>query len=137
MCSTSPNNVSGHTSAVTGNSWPITSPVTCTSSNVIYRVTCMKQSGPCRSFKHYIGQTGRRACDRIEEHRGSITNPSQSHTEKVIGKHFRSPGHKWSDMETLVIEKLRSSDEFVRRSRESLWIRRYDCLDPQGLNIRT
>ena len=137
MCSTSPNNVSSHTSAVTGETWPITSAVTCTTSNVLYRLRCTKQSGECRQYKDYIGQTSRRACDRVADHRSSVTNPGQRETKKVVGRHFRQPGHSWSCCETLVFEKCRSSDDFVRLRREQMWIRRYDCVQPRGINIRT
>ena len=137
MCSTSPNNVSSHTSAVTGETWPITSAVTCTTSNVLYRLRCTKQSGECRQYKDYIGQTSRRACDRVADHRSSVTNPGQRETKKVVGRHFRQPGHSWSCCETLVFEKCRSTDDFVRLRREQMWIRRYDCVQPRGINIRT
>ena len=133
MCATSPNNVSSHTSAATGETWPITAPVTCTSSNVLYRIRCTK----CRTFVDYIGTTKRRACDRVAEHRGSTNNPSQSETKKVVGRHFRLPGHSWSDCETLVFEQCRSDDEFVRLRREQFWIRQYDCVQPRGMNLRS
>ncbi len=137
MCTTSPNNVSSHTSAVTGETWPITSPVTCTTSNCIYRLRCTKQSGQCRRPVDYIGQTKQRACDRVESHRSSVTNPGQRETKKVVGRHFRQPGHSWSCCETLVIEECRSTCEFVRRRREEMWIRRYDCIQPRGMNLRS
>ena len=133
MCPTSPNNISKHTSAATGETWPITSPVTCTTSNMLYRLRCKK----CRQFLDYIGQSKRRCCDRVAEHRGSATNPGQRDTTKAVGQHFRLPGHSWSDCETLVIEACRSSDDFVRLRREQMWIRRYDCIQPKGLNLRS
>ena len=136
-CANSPNNVSSHTSAVTGENWPITSPVTCTTSNCIYRLRCTKQSGECRQFKDYIGTTKRRFCDRAADHRASATNPGQRDTKKAVGRHFRLPGHSWSDCETLVIEHCRSSDEFVRLRREQMWIRKYDCIQPNGINLRS
>ena len=97
MCTTSSHNVSSHSSAVTGESWPISTQVSCITENCIYRITCNRQSGVCRHLKHSIGETGRRACDRMEEHRGSITNPGQQGT-KLLGNIFNlevTPGPTW------------------------------------------
>ena len=123
MCVSSPPSATSHTSTNTGQTWPITSQVTCTSENVIYRVTCEKQCGQCRRILPYIGMTKNRACDRIQQHRGSIYNPGQQGSTKAVAQHFQSSGHTFSHFKTLVIEKVRSKSEFVLRSRERFWIR--------------
>ena len=135
MCVSSPPSATSHTSTNTGQTWPITSQVTCTSENVIYRVTCEKQCGQCRRILPYIGMTKNRACDRIQQHRGSIYNPGQQGSTKAVAQHFQSSGHTFSHFKTLVIEKVRSKSEFVLRSRERFWIRNYDAIR-HGLNIQ-
>ena len=136
MCMTSPTSATSHTSPATGQTWPIESQVTCLTTNCIYRLQCEKQSGQCRCILPYIGQTKGRACDRIASHRGSIFNPAQLGSTKAVAQHFQSSGHNFGHFKTLVIEKVRSKCEFVRRSRERLWMRRYDSIQ-NGLNIQS
>ena len=135
MCVTSPVSATSHTSTNTGQTWPITSRVTCTSANVIYRVTCEKQCGQCRKILPYIGMTTKRACDRIQQHRGSIFNPGQQGSTKALAQHFQSSGHTFGHFKTLILEQVASKSEFVLRSRERFWIRQYDSIR-QGLNIQ-
>ena len=82
----------------------------------------------------YVGETGRRVCDRVQEHRGSATNPSEANTNKPVGKHFRLPGHGLKDMNILPIEKLQSNDPWIRKIREKFYIQRLETLEPSGLN---
>ena len=56
MCVTSPARASSHTSTNTGETWPITSQVTCTTKNCVYRITCEKQCGECKKILPYIGK---------------------------------------------------------------------------------
>ena len=58
--------------------------VNCLTENVIYRITCQKQH--CKSFV-YIGQTKRRFCDTISEHRSYI---SQKKLDQVCRDHFNN-----------------------------------------------
>ena len=106
----------------------------CTSSNLLYLVSCTKQDRSCNSQLQYVGETGRRVCDRFQEHRGSVTNPKQFGTSKPVGAHFQQPGHSVRDMNILPIEKIRSKDPFVRKIRESFYIKKLDTLEPFGLN---
>ena len=135
MCVTSPARASSHTSTNTGETWPITSQVTCTTKNCVYRITCEKQCGECKKILPYIGITKNRACDRIQQHRGSIFNPGQQGSTKAVAQHFQSSGHTFAHFKTIVIEKVRSKSEFVLRSRERFWIRQYDAIR-HGLNIQ-
>ena len=135
MCVTSPVSASSHTSTNTGQTWPITSRVTCTSRNVVYRITCEKQCGQCRKILPYIGISTQRVCDRIQQHRGTIFNPGQQGSTKAVAQHFQLPGHTFGHFKTIVLEQVHSTSEFVLRSRERLWIRRYDSIR-QGLNIQ-
>ena len=63
-----------HKDYKTGKQWKITRNLTCTTTNVVYKLTCKK----CRDFT-YIGETGRRFCDRMQEHRGYISQKIMTH----------------------------------------------------------
>ena len=82
----------------------------------------------------YVGETGRRFCDRVAEHRAGI----QSEPNYFWG-HFSQAGHTVHDMMPLAIEKVRCSDPklepALRKRREKLWISRYDATT-YGCNIR-
>ena len=59
---------STHKCKKTGKQWKINAPIDCQTKNVIYKITCKK----CDWFV-YIGETERRLCDRIQQHRGYVT----------------------------------------------------------------
>ena len=52
-----------------------------------------------------------------------------------MGAHFRQPGHSHSDLVFLPIEKVMSKDQFVVEARESFWIKKYNSLKLQPLEI--
>ena len=117
-----------HSCAQTGKTWKITSPISCKTKNVIYKLSCRI----CPSFV-YIGETSRRFCDRFAEHRGYV---SQKKLDKPIGEHFNREGHKITDLVPLPIERvLPLTDNFLRKRREKLWIYRYDSAS-HGANTR-
>ena len=100
----------------------INSVVTCITRNVVYKISCRR----CPDFV-YIGETGRRFCDRFTDHRGYVT---RKETDKAIGEHFNLPHHKCSDMVPSVIEQVQpSSNNFLRTRREKYWINKYQALD--------
>ena len=137
MCSISPKFASDFRSSATKETFPICSSMTCTTSNVIYTITCSKQDNSCKDMVQYVGETCRRVCDRILEHRGSVTNPAQANTTKPVGQHFRQPGHAVSDMKVLPIEHVRSKDPWIRKVREKFYIKKLATLEPFGLNKKT
>ena len=106
----------------TGEKWDIENPINCLTSGVIYLNSCRQ----CPAWTPYIGETGRRFCDRIAEHRAAIQSDSS-----YFGGHFSLPGHSVNDMVPLAIEKVRCSDPklepALRKRREKLWINRYDA----------
>ena len=105
-----------------GQTWKINAPLTCLSSNVIYKLGCRK----CPDFV-YIGETGRRFCDRLTNHRSAIASKNLNHP---IGRHFNQKGHKESDLLPLPIEKvLPLGDRELRLRREKLWIQRYNATE--------
>ena len=130
-------NTNSHTCNHTGESYPISTPLSCTTPGVIYCITCTKDSGQCAQVggPQYIGCTGRKVKTRFSEHVGSVTQPGQSNTNKSVGVHFRSAGHSHSDMRVLPIEKVRSSDPFVLEARERYWIQKYQSVKDQAVDV--
>ena len=135
-CSVCPhsNNTPIHTCNHSGQSYDITSSVSCLTPWVVYTVTCAKQTGECGQLgPQYVGCTGRVGKVRFSEHVGSATQPCQVDTTKPVGEHFRSAGHSHADMVFLPIEQVRVKDRFVLEARESYWIKNYDSVK-NGLN---
>ena len=135
MCSHSVNS-NTHTCNHTGETFPISSCVSCTTPGVIYCITCTKDSGQCAQLcgPQYIGCTERMVKTRFSEHVGSATQPSQENTTKPVGVHFRAVGHTHCNMRILPIEKVRSSDRFVLEARESYWINKYSSMKTLTVN---
>ena len=75
--------------------------VNCQTRNIVYCIQCKK------CCIQYIGESQRTLQDRISDHRGYIT---KSQTNKATGEHFNLPGHKVSDMEVTILEKIFNED---------------------------
>ena len=89
-------------------------------SNVIYKLSCKR----CPGFV-YIGETKRRLCERIQEHRGAITQKKMDHP---VGAHFNQVGlrHSVTDLIPLAIERVvPKHDTALRKRREHFWINNY------------
>ena len=116
-----------HTCHHTKQQWDIKAPINCQTTNVIYKLTCRR----CPDFV-YIGETKRRFCDRVQEHRGAITQKKLDHP---IGAHFNQIGqrHGVTDMVPCAIERvLPRDDTALRKRREKLWINKYDATTVGG-----
>ena len=110
--------------------YQITNPVTCLSTNVIYKITCKK----ARCDFVYIGQTNRRFADRFTDHK---TYVSTKDLQQVCGAHFNKPGHSKSDMNPAILEQVYpKNDPFVLDLREKYWINKYQSLE-YGANRKT
>ena len=123
MCKHSPNFVSYVVCSKTNEKIPIVSNLTCLSKNVIYCITCDKQGPNCSSKPQYIGETGRMIASRFNEHRSSVKPGSKT----SIGKHFSEDGHSSCNMKIIPFEQIRSTDPWVRVSREKFYIRKFDA----------
>ena len=112
----------------TGKTYRITSPVSCISQNVIYKISCKKAK--CKDFV-YIGQTKRRFCDRLNDHKSYV---SGKNLEQICGAHFNQKGHTQADMLPTIIEKVYPEDDtFLRLKREKFWINTYEeCANRQS-----
>ena len=127
MCSlTGQSLVDSHKSTRSGETWKINGPLTCETKGCIYPLTCRKDAKICREFL-YIGETGKRACDRFQQHRGYVT---QKKVDTPAGEHFNLKGHEIKDMNFLPIERvLPASDTELRKTIKSDWIRHYDSVN--------
>ena len=112
----------------------IKSKLSCSSSNVIYCITCRRGGRLCPAHPQYIGETGKEVRERFRGHRGTITQPSQANTAAPVGIHFRSNGHSLCDLDFIPIEKI-YGDNMTRKVRESFLIKKFDSVS-KGLNIR-
>ena len=95
----------------------INTSVNCQDNNIIYCVSCQQCS------LQYIGTTQRTFQERISEHRDYIKNKDMS---QPVGNHFNLRGHNLSDMRATIVEKVFSTDKFIREEKESMWIRKFN-----------
>jgi len=122
MCHNSPRFCKSVISTKTNEIFPILSTLDCTSKNVIYLITCRKNSGSCAVRRpQYVGQTSRMISSRFNEHSHAARTGSTT-----VGSHFKAQGHNLQDLEIIPIEKIRSTDPWIRLAREKLLIRSFD-----------
>ena len=84
---------------------------------------CKKENCIKKPENLYIGMSKRKFQTRFSEHLGYIKS------EKVFepsGEHFNLPGHTLSDIEGMVLEKVRSENPYILRAREELLIKKFD-----------
>lgn len=108
----------------------IKEPVTCDTVNCIYYWRCVKTN--CQDYPNceYVGMTTRKFKDRLAEHRDY---PKRDIYTEPSGGHFTKPGHNVAHLKGLVVEKVRSEDPFILKSREHLLIQKFDSFR-RGLN---
>ena len=129
MCTGSNRRTTEHKCLRTGRTWDITSAIDCNTRNVIYKLRCQR----CPEWV-YIGETERRFCDRLTDHRGYVSRKVLNHP---IGHHFNQEGHDITDMIPLTIEKVYpEGNDLLCKRREKLWILRYDAVNFEGANSR-
>ena len=117
-------------SSVNRKTYPIKQSLTCTSSNVVYLITC------CHCSKQYVGETGGPLRDRINNHLSCI----RLRKPTAIGLHFNTVGHSVSHLSILPIEQLDDSahdSTYVRRTKETTWQNLLQTAHPMGLNNLT
>ena len=109
-------------SSATGEVFPITSMITCTSKCLIYDLWCHR----CRNSAsanpgsdQYTGKTEDSASKRFNGHKSDIITGK---IYKAVAEHFHQPGHQLSDLRFLPFESVNSSDPTVLASREQYWI---------------
>ena len=115
------------TSTKTGISYPLRHNFTCTSTNVIYLITCTK----CK--KQYVGLTTQQLNVRINHHRTNIFN----HAQTYISNHFNFVDHNISHLSVQIIDTPNSGLNMQRelQNLERYWINTLKTLQPLGLNV--
>ena len=116
--------IKDHTCNKTKEKFKINSSVTCTTKNVIYKISCRK----CECL--YIGV---RFCDRFSEHRGYISPKDLS---KPTGEHFNKQGHNSNEIIPTIIEQVFPFNNHLRLRREKFWINKYQAVE-FGANKRS
>jgi hypothetical protein len=124
MCKFSPNFANHVVCSKTKEKIEIRSNLDCSSSNIIYCITCKKDSGPCSiSNPQYIGESARPISRRFNEHKSSI----KPETKQAVGKHFSQDGHEKKDMNIIPFEQIQSKDPWIRIAREKYYIKLFDA----------
>ena len=98
--------------------------VNCQSKNIVYCITCD------RCTVQYIGESERKLQERFSEHKGYALNAKLS---KATGEHYSQKGHKISDMQVTILEKIFSTDPAFRKEREKYYIMKMNS-KYKGLN---
>ena len=98
--------------------------VDCSTQNIIYLLNCKKCS------QQYIGETKRMLKERFSEHKTYVNTNNKS---KSTGIHFNEKGHRVSDMEISIIEKVFNKDPRYRKQREKFYIQKFNTRY-RGLN---
>ena len=107
----------------------------CNSTNIIYAIQCKTCTQNGNDNCQYIGQTGRRLRDRLNEHRRDIINRK---TDKSgVAEHFCKPGHSVNDLQILPLLQMHNERETVRRAKEQYFIGLANTLTPNGMNRTT
>ena len=57
------------------------------------------------------------------QHRNYVTNRN---FQKATGEHFNQRGHKLSDFECSILEKIHNKDPMYLSVREEFWIRKFN-----------
>ena len=99
---------------------------TCTSSNIIYCISCSK------CCKLYIGETGRRLSDRFAEQIRSVRN---NDVDKHVVRHFNTANHFISNINVCAISSISGGNDSRKRQEKRL-IFKIGTIHPHGLNER-
>ena len=101
--------------------------ITCTTSNIMYLISC-------RIYGiQYIGETKKSLRKWFYGQRSTVKTHK---LDTSCGPTLNLPNHSISDMILQGIEALANRRESVRLSREKMWIRRVHTIHPHGLNVQ-
>lgn len=110
-------------------SFPIKSVITCSSTHIVYTLTC-----PCGLV--YVGKTTRQLKQRISEHKSTIRRNDRDYPVAI---HFNDLKHDISTLRFCGIEQVRlprrgGNHDLLLKRREAFWIYTLQTLAPKGLN---
>ena len=125
-CAACPFIKEGHTVQATQSNFKVDINVqaNCLTTNCIYLLGCK------RCPQQYIGESERSLKERFLEHKGYVNNNLLS---KATGAHFNLKGHKISDMELTIVEKIFNPDPQFRKQREKMYINKFNTKH-KGIN---
>ena len=115
---------------VTGYKHKIRDSVNCETDNCVYYWKCQKSN--CKTYQKckYIWLIWCSYRKRLSEHKQYVKS---SDLGKPSGFHFNQPGHNLSHLSGLILEHVKSSDPFVLKEVEYLYIQRFNTYR-NGLN---
>ena len=116
------------TSSQTNSEFKLNFDSNCTSSNVIYLITCKRCS------MQYVGQTSQQVSKRMNSHRFDINSFINPAFTTHIAAHFNRDNHKLQDFSFMPIDKVDNNME--RLLKETYWIHKLDTVFPKGLNSK-
>ena len=73
--------------------------------------------------KQYIGESERVLKNRLAEHIGYVKSKN---INQPTGEHFNLPGHTLSNMNILILEKVKNFNTNYRKEREKYLIRKFN-----------
>ena len=125
-CAACPFIKEGHTVQATQSNFKVDINVqaNCLTTNCIYLL------GSKRCPQQYIGESERSLKERFLEHKGYVNNNVLS---KATGAHFNLKGHKISDMELTIVEKIFNPDPQFRKQREKMYVNKFNTKH-KGIN---
>lgn len=111
-------------STSTGTMYTVRHSFSCTSSKLIYLITCTK----CR--KQYVGMTMNTLNYRITRHRSSIFCKAN----RYLCNHFNFPDHSIKNLSVQPIDTLTNPTTENLQKLEKYWIHKLRTYRPKGLN---
>ena len=91
-------------------------------------------SGISVQHMQYVSETGQPLHRRIDNHRFDILHRRTE--EFPVAKHFNSHGHSQVEMAVVAIAHIQSCDPYLRKIRESRWLRALGTSCPSGMNFK-
>ena len=100
----------------------------CQSSNIIYLIHCKRCS------LQYIGETGTKLRERVNNHRSCIKLNTKLLNKTPISIHFNSPNHSMDDFTITPLESMTEDSKSDRLERETYYQLLLGTVFPRGLN---
>ena len=100
--------------------------LSCTSTSVIYLITCKK----CKA--QYVGQTRQKCANRMNNHKYDIVHFPDTFTN--VSEHFNSAGHSIQDFSFMPIDRV--TNDWKRLLKETTWMHVLDTVSPNGMNSK-
>jgi len=115
-------------STQTGETFPITSHLTCKETWLIYLITCNRCS------KQYVGKTTTSLYTRFNNTRSEIKRNAKGSKSLPYVAHFNSGDHTVDDITLMPIEQIHNRTDTTILRRESFWIAKLKTRRPSGIN---